>query len=184
MSAYCAAKHAVVGFTDALRLELAQAGGDVRVALVLPSSVDTPLFDHARSRLDSLPGPIPPVYAPDVVAASILFAVDHPRRRLAVGAGRGLDLLQRLSPALTDRLLLGPGRIFDRQHTVFENRGGDTLDAPGDHGRERSGRQGRVLRHSAWTSLVEHHPARAVAVAGATLAGVAAARRGARTRSS
>jgi NAD(P)-dependent dehydrogenase (short-subunit alcohol dehydrogenase family) len=70
-AAYCAAKHGVVAFGEALRLELRHAKVPVAVVDVLPSSINTPLFEHARSKLGVVPQPIPPVYEPRVVADAI-----------------------------------------------------------------------------------------------------------------
>src|SRR5436190_2177423 len=70
-SAYVATKHGVAGFTEALRLELKEAAPDIDVVLILPSSINTPLFNHARSKIGVLPKPVPPVYDPWVVAEAI-----------------------------------------------------------------------------------------------------------------
>ncbi|HZL95059.1 MAG TPA: SDR family oxidoreductase [Vicinamibacterales bacterium] len=50
-AAYCAAKHAVRGFTDSLRCELLHDGSKVRVAMVHLPALDTPQFDWVLSRL-------------------------------------------------------------------------------------------------------------------------------------
>jgi len=154
---YVAAKHAVVGFTDALRMELAREGRGVRVGLVLPAGTDTPFYDRARSYLGVRPSAPPPVYAPEVVAEAILDCAVAPRSRLfAGGAGRGFDLVQRLSTPLTDRILAGPYRVFDRQLSRAAVDGPDNLDAPVDGDpRERSGRLSPVLRTSPWTRWAE-----------------------------
>src|SRR6478735_4993432 len=47
---YCATKHGIKGFTEALRLELKNEQSGIAVVLVLPSSINTPLFEHARSK--------------------------------------------------------------------------------------------------------------------------------------
>jgi len=59
-AAYCAAKHGIKGFTDALRLELKHEKSGVNVTLLMPSSINTPFFGHARSRLGAKPRPVPP----------------------------------------------------------------------------------------------------------------------------
>jgi NAD(P)-dependent dehydrogenase (short-subunit alcohol dehydrogenase family) len=64
---YCAAKHALKAFTDALRMELEEEGAPISVTLVKPASVDTPFFEKARTYLGVEPQPVPPVYAPEVV---------------------------------------------------------------------------------------------------------------------
>lgn len=183
-SAYSAAKAAVIGFTDALRMELEHERSNVRVGLVLPASTDTPFFDHAGSHLDVEPAPFPPVYAPEVVAESILHSIRYPHRRLFVGgAGRALDVSQRLSPTLTDWFLAGPGKVFDRQRSTFPNQGEDTVQQPSEDGRRRSHRQGRILTSSAWTQVVEQAPARAAAAAGGLVSALRGRTGGGRARS-
>ena len=65
---YSASKHAVKGFTDALRMELEKEGAPVSVTLIKPNAVDTPYPAHAKNYLDAQASVPPPVYAPDVVA--------------------------------------------------------------------------------------------------------------------
>ena len=77
---YCAAKHALKAFTDALRMELEEEGVPISVTLIKPASVDTPFFEKARTYLGVEPQPVPPVYAPEVVADVILDAAQHPVR--------------------------------------------------------------------------------------------------------
>src|SRR4051812_3450083 len=67
-SAYVATKHGIAGFSEALRLELEGSRSGIDVVLILPSSINTPLFNFARSRLGVMPTPVPPVYEPSVVA--------------------------------------------------------------------------------------------------------------------
>ena len=51
---YCAAKHALKAFTDALRMELEEQGLPIAVTLVKPASIDTPFFEKARTYLKGL----------------------------------------------------------------------------------------------------------------------------------
>src|SRR5580765_257557 len=60
---YCASKHAVKGFTDALRMELSAEGAPISVTLVKPAAVDTPYTDHAKNYLTEAAKNPPPVYA-------------------------------------------------------------------------------------------------------------------------
>src|SRR5688572_16759990 len=46
---YSASKHAVLGYTDALRMELEHGRVPIAVSLVKPSAIDTPYLDHARN---------------------------------------------------------------------------------------------------------------------------------------
>src|SRR5688572_3355388 len=64
--AYCASKHALKGWLDSLRVELRQEGSPIRVTLVKPSSINTPLFKKAKTMLGVEPRPIPPVYEVNV----------------------------------------------------------------------------------------------------------------------
>ncbi len=84
-SAYCGAKHAIRGFTDALRCELLHAHSRVRVTMVQLPAIDTPQFDWARSTLPNAPRPVAPVYAPEVAADAIVQAARRPCRERWVG---------------------------------------------------------------------------------------------------
>lgn len=183
-SAYCAAKHGVVGFSESLRLELARDAPDVHLCDVLPSSINTPLFEHARSKLGVLPSPIPPIYEPVVVARTLLALAQQPQREVVVGSGgKGLLLAQRLSPRLVDWYMLGPGKAFDKQRSDQPDNGTDNLDGPfAGPGRPT----GQFGKHSKSTSLVTEQlqlrPQRTRVLLGGVLAVAAAvltvARRG------
>ena len=155
-SPYTASKFALRAFYDTLRMELAQEGDPIAVSTILPASIDTPFFEHARSKVGVMVKPPPPVYAPEVVADNIVFAAEHPRREIPVGgAAAAFFLGQRLSPALTDALFsirrLGAGT----QRTDRPDNGVDNLDAPMDGpGQVHGSFSGRVLRHSAFTTLI------------------------------
>ena len=181
-AAYCAAKHGVVGFAEALRLELRHSGSKVAVVDVLPSSINTPLFGHARSKLGVLPKPIAPVYEPQVVADAIVAAAERPVRGVfAGGAGKLLDIAQRISPALVDTYLLGPGRIVEGQQTDRPDDRTDNLVTPTDGSGATAGQfGGRSRSRSLYTELIGLHPARARAALVAAFAGVVALRRSAR----
>ena len=104
-SAYCAAKHGVHGFLESLRVELRHEKAPISVTEVLPGTIATPFFEHARTRLGVRPSGPPPVYAPERVAEAILRAAERPRRDAVVGGAAQLQLaLQRLSPRLMDVL--------------------------------------------------------------------------------
>jgi short-subunit dehydrogenase len=76
LSSYSAAKHALLGWSDSLRLELRKSGIDV--SNVLLPSVATPMFDHAQTKLGRAPRPIPPTYDPDIAARAILRCAKKP----------------------------------------------------------------------------------------------------------
>ena len=53
---YCAAKHAVKGFTESLRCELLHDRSRVRVTMVHLPGVNTPQFDRVKTTLPRHPG--------------------------------------------------------------------------------------------------------------------------------
>jgi NAD(P)-dependent dehydrogenase (short-subunit alcohol dehydrogenase family) len=184
-AAYCAAKHGVVAFGEALRLELRHDDVPVTVVDILPSSINTPLFEHARSKIGALPQPIPPIYEPRVVAEAIVGAARRPVREVYAGfAGHALATAQRISPALVDWYLLGPGRIVDNQRTDQPDHGRDNLYQPIDEPGRTTGQVGhRSKSTSVYTRWFGLHPARARAALGLSLAaGVAALRSAGRRR--
>ena len=171
---YCATKFAMKAFTDSLRMELEADGAPVSLTLVKPGSMDTPLFQKARTFLGVEPQPIPPVYAPDVAAHAILEAAQKPMRDVIPGGmGAVVSIGERLSPRLTDKYM---------ERTTFESQKTDLI-APADRptnlyepmehdGGERGRFRGRVKKWSAYTESVLHPK---VAAAMALTAGAAVA---------
>ncbi|HEX3316441.1 MAG TPA: SDR family oxidoreductase [Solirubrobacteraceae bacterium] len=136
-SAYCGAKHAIEGFTESLRTELLHEGSKVGVTMVQMPALNTPQFDTVRTRLPRHPRPVAPVYQPEVAAKAIVWAADHPRREIKVGASTAITVIgNKMLPGVGDRYLARTG--FDSQQTdqpVNGNRP-DNLFAPlpGDRG--------------------------------------------------
>ncbi len=116
-SAYCGAKHAINGFTSALRTELLHQKSNVHVTVVQMPAVNTPQFSWVLSRLPRHPQPVPPIYQPEVAARAIAYAADHPRRKqYYTGASTLATILaNRAAPALLDRYLARTG--YDSQQT-------------------------------------------------------------------
>ncbi|MFC3127446.1 SDR family oxidoreductase [Pseudoroseomonas globiformis] len=103
-SAYCAAKYAVAGFTEAVRGELIHDNSAVQLGIVHPPSTNTPFFNHALSKLtDGVPRPPPPVYQPEIVADAIHLAVTTGRREVKVGGQTvAFAIANALTPGLVD----------------------------------------------------------------------------------
>jgi len=102
-SIYCASKHAIKGWLDSLRVELREEGSPVRITLIKPSSINTPLFNKAKTQMGVMPQPIPPVYDPELAAKAILHAAENNERDVFVGgAGKLLSTAERISPKLVD----------------------------------------------------------------------------------
>jgi short-subunit dehydrogenase len=116
-SAYCGAKHAIVGFTESLRTELLHDHSGVKVTMVHMPAMNTPQFDWVRSRLQNRPQPVPPIYQPEVGARAVRFAADHPRRRAYyVGVSTTMTVTaNKFVPQLLDRYLARTG--YDAQQT-------------------------------------------------------------------
>jgi NADP-dependent 3-hydroxy acid dehydrogenase YdfG len=136
-SAYCGAKHAVEGFTESLRTELLNEGSNVAVTMVQLPGLNTPQFDTVRTRLPRHPRPVAPVYQPEVAAKAIVWAADHPRREIKVGASTAITVAgNKLLPGLGDWYLARTA--VDGQQTQDPVNGDrpDNLFAPvpGDHG--------------------------------------------------
>lgn len=105
-SAYCGAKHAIRGFTDALRCELMHDKSGVRVTMVQMPALNTPQFDWAPSRMPGAPRPVSPVYEPEVAARAIVWAATHPRRELHVGLSSIKAIVaNKIAPGYLDRYL-------------------------------------------------------------------------------
>jgi short-subunit dehydrogenase len=103
---YSASKHAIKGFTDALRMELEHDGSPVSVTLIKPAAINTPYTVHARNYLPAEPNVPPPVYSPSLVAEAILYAAENPVRDLFVGGGaKALSMAGYYAPNLVDRVM-------------------------------------------------------------------------------
>ncbi len=105
-SAYCAAKAAVIGFTDSLRCELIHDESGVKLTAVQLPAVNTPQFEWARSRMPRRSQPVPPIFEPELIADAIHHAAYHPRREYWLGASAIEAIIgAKLAPGLTDRMM-------------------------------------------------------------------------------
>jgi NAD(P)-dependent dehydrogenase (short-subunit alcohol dehydrogenase family) len=179
-AAYCAAKHGIRGFSESLRLELARDGNNIAITVIEPSSINTPLFSHARSKMGVRPQPIPPAYEPRTVADAILFVAEHPRRNVVVGGtGKLMTLGQRLSPRLLDRYMVQGDRMIKGQQTSEPDAGQDNLFTPMAGTGSTTGDFGQGSKStSAYTQVFGLHPNRErAAIGGSLLAALALVRR-------
>ncbi|MBO3749395.1 SDR family oxidoreductase [Streptosporangiaceae bacterium NEAU-GS5] len=108
-SAYCGAKHAIKGFTEAVRTEILGSGVDI--TMVQLPALNTPQFDWGKSRLSRHPQPVPPIYQPEVAAEALIWAAEHPGRReyWVGGSTAGTLLAQKIAPGILDRYLAKTG---------------------------------------------------------------------------
>ena len=103
--AYCGAKFALRGFTEALRSELMHDRSPLHLTMVHLPAVNTPQFDWARNKTgQETKAPSP--YQPEVAADAIVFAATHKRRDVFVGSSTPPTILaSRLAPSVMDRVL-------------------------------------------------------------------------------
>jgi NAD(P)-dependent dehydrogenase (short-subunit alcohol dehydrogenase family) len=113
---YCAAKHALRGFTDSLRCELLHDRSNVHVTNVHLSAFNTPQFDWALNLVGKRPMPVPPIFQPEIAARAIVWASEHRRREVFVGwpAVKAV-LANKFMPSVLDRVLAKRG--YDGQIT-------------------------------------------------------------------
>lgn len=105
-SAYCGAKHAIMGFTDSIRCELIHDNSNVQITMVQLPAVNTPQFSWVKSRLPDKAQPVPPIYQPEVIADAVTWVTDHYRRELFIGMSTVIAIQgNKLFPALGDRYL-------------------------------------------------------------------------------
>ncbi|GAA4877368.1 SDR family NAD(P)-dependent oxidoreductase [Serinicoccus chungangensis] len=84
MSSYITAKWALHGLVRTVQVEQRRHRA-VRVSLVAPGPVDTPIYEHAASRLPLGRRPPLPVDSPESVAEAVMSCLDRPRRMRMVG---------------------------------------------------------------------------------------------------
>ena len=173
---YSASKHAVKGFTDALRSEMDEAGAPVSVTLVKPGPIDTPYTTNGKNFLASEPQHVPPVYAPEAVARAILRAAVKPTRYVTVGGGgAAIAFFGHVAPGLTDRLMAAfviAGQQSGR--TPAKPRSENGLDGATGELRTRGNYPGVVRKVSFYTEL-STRPLATAAVLGTVLLAARAA---------
>lgn len=169
---YCGAKHAVRGFTDALRSELIHDDADIHLTMVQLPALDTPQFSWCRAKLPHHPQPVPPIFDPQIAGNAVLWAAEHDRRELSVAFSTVKTILgAKVVPGWLDRYLADvawDGQMTDepldpeRRDNLFE-------PAPGDYGM-RGGFADRSRGRSPFTWANERR--RLLTAAGVGLAAV------------
>jgi NAD(P)-dependent dehydrogenase (short-subunit alcohol dehydrogenase family) len=163
-SAYCGAKHAVQGFTEALRSELIHDGSRIHLTTVQLPAVNTPQFKWIKSRMPCHPQPVPPIYQPEVIARAIYWAAHHRRREVSVGWPTVQAIVgDKFIPGLLDYYLAWTGYEAqqtaepvapDRPNNLFEPVPGDYGAHGGfDKGARRSSVQFWANRQRGWLTL-------------------------------
>lgn len=159
-AAYCAAKHAVLGFFASLRTELLHDGSNVRTTMIQMPALNTPQFGWVKSRLPRKAQPVPPIYQPEVAARAIYYAAHHPSRREYYPAWSSVKAIfgNKLAPSMLDHYLARTG--YDSQQCEGledPNRPNNLWEpVPGDHG-AHGAFDSRASEHSSELWL-ETHP--------------------------
>ena len=178
---YSAAKHAVRGYTDAVRMELEHDHIPIHVSLVKPGPIDTPFPQHAANYMDKEPKHAPPVYPPEEVAYAILKCAEKPVREVTVGGVPRLQIaMATLAPKLTDVMM--ERQMWNQMQRDEAPFSPDSLDRPSgqDYGVRRGRQPGHVMKTSVYTRAALSDVGRAlpfVALGAIVAAGVAASRR-------
>ncbi len=175
-AAYSASKHAIKGYTDALRSELEKDGTPISVTLIKPTAIDTPFFQHAKSYMSTQPSEPSPMYAPEAVVNAILYAAEHPIRDILVGGMAPLQsIMGRLMPRLGDKFV--NASMFKGQQSNREPEAGDNqvLDRASGDLRERGEYPDvTVLEHSIYTETAMRPALKRTVLAGTMIALAAA----------
>lgn len=129
---YCAAKHAVKGFTESIMCELANENSAVKLCMVQLPGLNTPQFNWNLNKLDRHPMPVPPVFQPELAGRAIAYLAEHPRRNMWVGLSTAMTILgERVAPKLLD-LYLGRTGVKSQQTSKDAPRLGNNLYEPRD----------------------------------------------------
>jgi short-subunit dehydrogenase len=181
-AAYCAAKHALLGFTNSLRSELLHERSRVHVTMVHLSAFNTPQFDWSRNLVGMRAQPVPPIFQPELAAKAIVWAARHRRREVYVGwpAVKAVAA-NKIAPGVLDRILARAG--YDGQITSepLAQDACDNLYAPCDVDPGARGRFDAIARDRSWQWEVTKHRS-AIAVGAIALLGAWALARGPRRR--
>ncbi|GGI02844.1 SDR family oxidoreductase [Egicoccus halophilus] len=164
-SAYIASKFGIRGLTESLRQELQDAKG-IRLSLIMPGPIDTPLFQHAANHTGWRVKPPEPTVDAARVAAAIVKNVVKPRREVPVSAAtRPALLAYRLFPGLTERAAAKPMMASHLTDEAEEPTSGNLFE-PVSQGTSVSG---------GWKPSRAGKPGRTLALVGGTGAAVVTA---------
>jgi NAD(P)-dependent dehydrogenase (short-subunit alcohol dehydrogenase family) len=165
-STYSSSKHAVHGWTDAMRMDMEAQHVPVSVTLLHPGRIDTPYNEHAHSYMKHQPAHRGRIYPPETVAEAILYAAAHSVRDLFIGGQVKIAVTSAaLAPRLTDRVMeryMFWSQLADRPSRPRSESG---LHHPG-YGLEERGTHAGHFRSRSYYLKAEKHPKLVAAVVG------------------
>jgi NAD(P)-dependent dehydrogenase (short-subunit alcohol dehydrogenase family) len=157
-AAYCGAKHAIKGFTEAVRTELLHDSSEVHITMVEMPAVNTPQFEWCATTMKQHPRPIGTAFQPEVAAEAVVWAAHARRREIMVGLSSSMAVWGgKFMPALLDRYLARTAVSGQKlSEPVPENRPANLWKpVPGNYAaRGRFGRH--AYQHSPWLWLNMH----------------------------
>src|SRR5215469_10916987 len=174
-AAYCASKHAILGFFASLRTELLHDKSNVHTTMVQMPALNTPQFGWVRSRLPRKAQPVPPIYQAEVAARIIWHAAHHPEKREYYAAWSVVKAIvgNKIVPSYADEYLAKNGYESQQYDGSEDPNRPDNLyePLPGDHGAHGSFDK----RAKSWSAeaFVEQHAGASLAMVGIALAGIA-----------
>jgi short-subunit dehydrogenase len=131
---YAASKHAVKGFTDALRIEIERVDkAPVSITLIQPTAVDTPFDEHARNYMNKQATLPDPMIDPQQVADAILSAAVKQIPNIKVGMMAKVNTFAAKNmPGIAERMAAKQVPNFQTDEPPFTPEG--TLHIPGESG--------------------------------------------------
>jgi NAD(P)-dependent dehydrogenase (short-subunit alcohol dehydrogenase family) len=158
-AAYCASKHAILGFFASLRTELIHDGSHVQTTMVQMPALNTPQFGWVRSKLPRKAQPVPPIFEPEVAARAIYYAAHHASRREYFVGGSTVKAIfgNKIAPSLADHILARNGYKSQQYDGSKDPNRPDNLfhSVPGDHGAH--GTFGDRAKNQSWEFWAESH---------------------------
>jgi NAD(P)-dependent dehydrogenase (short-subunit alcohol dehydrogenase family) len=168
-SAYCASKAAIRAFSDSIRSQLYHERSRIRLCMAQLPAINTPQFEWVRTRLPGTPRPIPPVYAPEVIADAITTLSLRPRREVWIGGSSVKAILgQKVIGPLLDRYLARRGYRDQQDAVPVEPYRPDNLFYPLEGDRGAHGPYLALERHHSTQVWLDFHR-RALALAAAAV---------------
>ncbi len=159
-SAYCAAKHAIVGFTDSLRCELIHDRSNVSLTVVHMPALNTPQFGWVKSRLRNKAQPVPPIFEPEVGARAVFWAAHHNRAEMCVGGSTVEAIVgNKIAPRLLDQYLGRTGYASQQTSEPEDPHRENNLWAAADSTQDQGahGAFGNRSRNSSYQLWLDYH---------------------------
>lgn len=150
-SAYVTSKHAALGLIDVLGDEFAGTG--IHFTALLPSTIDTPIYQNGANYTGKNSHPLPPTVSVERAGRAVVTAATHPKRYRFVGRIQAsLVPLQYVFPGLFHKITKPMVETFALRGTAAPTDG--NLYAPADADNATNGgwvaKRRRVTRPLVW----------------------------------